>query len=163
MDFRDRLLPEYDREMGVTRKLLERVPDGKLAWRPHEKSMTMGRLATHLAELPGRMVKLVQGNSYDMTGPYAPHVAASRAEILQLFDESVATARKEIAAKTDAEWMAPWTFKREGKDLFTMPKAAMIRTMLMNHTIHHRAQLGVYLRLNDIPVPSVYGPSADEG
>ncbi len=162
MAIKDALLPEYDREMGVTRRLLERVPDDKLGWKPHEKSMSMGRLATHLAELPSIMIRISQGDSFDMTAPRTPRVAGSRAEILQIFDESVAEARGALNVRIDDEWRAPWTFKQGGKGLFTMPKVTQFRSMLMNHSIHHRGQLSVYLRLNDIPVPSIYGPSADE-
>ncbi len=162
MAINDALLPEFDREMGVLRRVLERVPDDKLGWKPHEKSMSLGRLATHLAEMPGIMVRMSHGDSYDMPASYTPRVAGSRAEILQIFDEAVAQARKELAARTDAEWKAAWTLRREGKELFTMPKVTMIRSMLLNHSIHHRGQLSVYLRLNEVPVPSIYGPSADE-
>jgi len=163
MAIKDALLPEYDHEMGTTRKLLERVPDERLAWKPHQKSMTLGRLATHLAELPAWVARIVNEDSFNMTGGYTPRVAGSKTEILSIFDQAVAQARATLAGKSDPEMMAPWTFKRDGKDMFTLPKIAMVRSMLMNHSIHHRGQLSVYLRLNDVPLPAMYGPSADEG
>jgi uncharacterized damage-inducible protein DinB len=160
---KDALLPEYDHEMGTARRMLERVPDNRLDWQPHDKSMTLGRLATHLAELPGWTRAVLESSEFDMAGEYTPGVKTTRQEILALFDESVAAARALIAARSDGELMAPWTLKKSGHELFTLPKMAVLRGMLLNHLIHHRGQLSVYLRLNDIAVPAIYGPSADEG
>ena len=162
MPMTDALLPEFDREMATTRKLLERVPGDNLAWKPHAKSMTLGRLASHLAELPGWVASIVNESSFNMTGNPPSPESPSLPDILAMFDKNVATARKTIAAKTDAEFLSPWTLKREGRDMFTMPKVSVVRNFLLNHSIHHRGQLSVYLRLNDVPLPSIYGPSADE-
>ncbi|MGA3040281.1 MAG: DinB family protein [Bryobacteraceae bacterium] len=160
------LLPEYDHEMANARKALERVPENKFGWKPHEKSMSMGRLATHLAELTGLVPTALESESFDFAPPgappYQPKTAASRAELLELFDKNVATARAAIAAASDAQLMTPWSLLFGGKTIFTMPRVAVLRSMVMNHIIHHRGQLAVYLRLNDVPVPALYGPSADE-
>jgi len=163
MPMTDALLPEYDHEMGTTRKLLERAPDDRFGWKPHDKSMSLGRLATHIAELPDWVGVALDHDEFNMEpGAYTPKSASSREELLAIFDKSVKNARANLASKTDAELLAPWTFKHAGQTLFTMPKAAMIRTWVLNHTVHHRGQLSVYLRLNDVPLPSIYGPSADE-
>ncbi len=162
MAFIDALLPEFDHEMGTTRRLLERVPDEHLGWKPHDRSMSLGRLATHLAEIPQWGERILAQDELDLTGTYQPRVEPSRAAMLAVFDQAVAQARKTLAAKSDAELMAPWTLKREGKPMFSMPKVAVIRAMLLNHMIHHRGQLSVYLRLKDVPLPAIYGPSADE-
>ena len=160
------LLPEFDHEMANTRKTLERIPDDKLGWKPHEKSMTLGRLAGHIAELPGWGAITVNQDSIDVAPVGAPPqtgvTAKSRQEALDMFDAKVAEARAAIAGASDEQLMQPWSLLMGGKSVFTMPKVAVLRGFVMNHTIHHRAQLGVYLRLNDIPVPSIYGPSADE-
>jgi len=159
----DFLLPEFDHEMATTRKLLERVPAGKLGWKPHVKSMSLGQLASHLAGVPGWVAATVNEDSYDMKGDRAePPEGTSPLDILATFDSNVAAARKAIALKTDAELMAPWTLKRNGRDMFTMPKVSLLRSFMLSHSIHHRGQLSVYLRLNDVPLPPVYGPTADE-
>jgi uncharacterized damage-inducible protein DinB len=164
MSIAETLLPEFDREMGLTRRLLERVPDGQFAWKPHEKSMTLGRLAEHLAELPSWAKVTIADSGIDMSTPrpadYRP--PASRSAVLTMFDTNVADARATLKGRTDAELMAPWTLKAQGKEVFTMPKAIVLRGFVMNHLIHHRGQMSVYLRLNNVPVPSIYGPSADE-
>jgi uncharacterized damage-inducible protein DinB len=164
MTIAESLLPEFDREMGLTRRVLERVPDGVFAWKPHDKSMTMGRLAEHLAELPGWLKVAVVDDGIDMaTGrPPGYEPPATRAAVLTMFDKNATEARSALAGRTDAELMAPWTLKAQGKEVFTMPKAVVIRGFVMNHVIHHRGQMSVYLRLQNVPVPSIYGPSADE-
>jgi uncharacterized damage-inducible protein DinB len=164
MSIAESLLPEFDREMGVTRRLLERVPDGQFAWKPHEKSMTLGRLAEHLAELPLWCRMTLVENGIDMaTGRPAGYVPpATRAAVLEMFDKNVADARAALSGRTDAELMAPWKLSHQGKEVFTMPKTAVLRGFVMNHLIHHRGQMSVYLRLHNVPVPSMYGPSADE-
>lgn len=163
MAFTDALLPEFDHEMATTRKLLERLPDARLGWKPHDRSMSLGRLATHLAEIPQWSKHIICEDGIDLKGNYQPHEEQSAAAILALFDAAVAESRRAIASRSDAELMAPWTFKAYGKTMFTMPRVAVMRSMLFNHMVHHRGQLSVYLRLNDVPVPAMYGPSADEG
>jgi uncharacterized damage-inducible protein DinB len=167
MQINQSLLPEFDMEMAKTRKTLERIPDDKLDYKPHEKSMTMRRLVGHLAELTGWLSVTIDQDSIDVApvdGPkYQPLQAVSRQQALDEFDKHVAIARAALERATDEDLMKPWSLLSGGKTMFTMPKIAVIRGFVMNHTIHHRAQLGVYLRLNDIPVPSIYGPSADEG
>lgn len=158
----DALLPEFDHEMTTTRKLLERAPEDRFAWKPHGKSMSLGELATHLSVLPWwGEVTLTQAD-LDTAGIQRPAVATSRAELLATFDRHVAAARAALAGKSDAELTAPWSLRQGGHTIFTMPKAAVWRSFVMSHIIHHRGQLSVYLRLNDISVPSIYGPSADE-
>jgi uncharacterized damage-inducible protein DinB len=166
MAISDALLPEFDNEMANTRKTLERVPDDKFEWTPHQKSSTMGVLVTHLANLPSWVNLTVNQDSLDIAPNGEPQRATllhSNAEVLETFDKNVATARAAIAGADDQQLFQPWTLIANGKTLMTLPKVAVLRSFVMNHLIHHRAQLGVYLRLNDIPVPSIYGPSADEG
>ena len=166
MAISDALLPEFDHEMANTRKTLERVPDGKSDWKPHVKSMALGALATHVGNIPTWANYSIEQDSLDLAPggeplPQTP-VANSTAELLTTFDANVAKARAAIAAASDAELFKPWTLLTNGSQILTMPKVAVLRSFVMNHLIHHRAQLGVYLRLNDIAVPSIYGPSADE-
>ena len=163
MMIKDQLLAEYDHEMGTTRKLLERVPETELAWKPHERSMTLGGLATHLATIPHWAGTILNEPFFDLAGG-PPNVEAktSRAEILTIFDESTRQARAAMD-KSDAEYMARWALKRAGQEMFSMPRVAAFRSFILNHIIHHRGQLSVYLRLTNVPVPAIYGPSADEG
>jgi len=159
------LLPEFDHEMANTRKTLERVPDDKFNWKPHEKSFPMGALATHLANLPSWASLAVGSDSFDMAPegkPLKTPELHTREAVLETFDKNIAAARQAIQNASDADLFKPWSLLASGKTLLTLPKAAVLRSFVMNHIIHHRAQLGVYLRLNDIPVPSIYGPSADE-
>jgi uncharacterized damage-inducible protein DinB len=159
------LLPEFDHEMGVTRRLLERLPDSEFAWAPHPKSMTLGRLAEHLAELPQWVGATVERDQLDMAVERRPEgyqSPATRQAVLAMFDASVAAARGTLAGAVDAQLMAPWTLLQGGQVLFTMPRAAVLRSFVFNHLIHHRGQLSVYLRMHNVPLPSIYGPSADE-
>jgi uncharacterized damage-inducible protein DinB len=163
MALKDGLLAEFDHEMGTTRKLLERVPDDKLSWKPHEKSMSMGGLATHLANLPTWGGTILNEMSFDLAeAPPNLQEKASRAEILKAFDESTKQTRAWLD-KSDPELFAMWALKRAGQEMFSLPRVAAFRTFVLYHIVHHRGQLSVYLRLNDVPVPSIYGPSADEG
>jgi len=166
MALSESLLPEFDNEMANTRKTLERVPLDKSDWKPHEKSTAMGGLATHLGNIPTWAVYTIDQDSLDLApgGKPLPHaeLAKSTEELLATFDANVAKARAAIAGASDAEFFKPWSLMTNGNTILTMPKIAVLRNFVMNHLIHHRAQLGVYLRLNDIPVPSIYGPSADE-
>jgi len=167
MPIKDSLLPEFDQEMANTRKTLDRVPEDKFGWKPHPKSFTMGHLSTHIANMIGWTSDTMNKDSFDISPPGAPPYkevpAATHAELMAKFDESVAGARAALAGASDETFLGNWSLKAAGNTLFTMPRIACIRSFVMNHVIHHRAQLGVYLRLNDIPVPSIYGPSADEG
>ena len=159
----DALLPEFDHEMAVTRKVLERVNDAQFGWKPHERSMSLGRLATHVAEVPQWSHTILTEPEFNMVdGEFTPGAAATTAEVLDLFDRQVKTARGILTALTDAELMSTWTFKQNGQELFGMPRAAAWRSFIMSHLIHHRGQLSVYLRLTGAKVPSIYGPSADE-
>ena len=159
----DALLPEFDHEMAVTRKVLERVPDGQFDWKPHQKSMSLGQLAQHVATIPTWGKVAMSQDSFDMATDQRGAQLPSRAEILALFDRNVSDARAALVGRGDGEMLAPWALKRGAHTIFSMPKASVWRSFVMNHLIHHRAQLGVYLRMHDIPLPSVYGPSADEG
>jgi uncharacterized damage-inducible protein DinB len=158
----DALLPEYDREIATTRKLLERLPDGRFDWKPHPKSYSLGDLATHLSNLPywGQLTLGQSELDLGVTGRATP--LHSRGDVVATFDRNAAATRAALVGRSDAELMAPWTLKHSGKTMFTMPKAAVWRSFVMNHLIHHRGQLSVYLRLNEVPLPSIYGPSADE-
>ena len=166
MKISEALLPEFDHEMANTRKTLERVPEDKFSWKPHEKSMTLGRLAVHVAEIPTWAAHTIEMDSLDVAPPgappYQPPKADTRKDILDLFDKTVTSARAAIAGASDEHLLKPWTLLSGGKTILTMPRVAVLRSFIMNHTIPHRAQLGVYLRLNNVPVPAIYGPSADE-
>jgi uncharacterized damage-inducible protein DinB len=165
MAITDALLPEFDHEMATTRRLLDRVPESQLSWTPHDKSMTLGQLAGHLANIPFWCTATLRADSLDLAtlGDDArPKPPDSRASLLKQFDERVAVARERLAASTDPELLAPWTLKNGEQEYFTMPKISAIRTFVMNHIIHHRGQLSVYLRLNNVPIPPIYGPTADE-
>ncbi len=151
--------------MGVARRLLDRVPDEQHAWKPHAKSMTLGRLAEHVAELPIWITRIVTRDGFDLATPRPEgyRTPATRAELLAFFDRNVADARAALAGRKDPELLAPWTLERGGAAMFTLPRAGALRSIALNHLVHHRGQLSVYLRLQDVPVPSMYGPSADEG
>jgi len=172
MSYAETVLPEFDQEMANTRKVLERIPDDKFDWQPHPKSHTIGWNANHIADMPNWIVMVLNTPSLDIA-PVAgdsrtsgdSHTSASpkpttRAEILDLFDRNVAAAQKAITEAKDVE--SPWSLLQAGNPIFTMPRSAVIRSMVLNHLIHHRAHLIVYLRLNDVPVPGMYGPSGDE-
>ena len=159
----DALLPEFDHEMTVTRKVLERVPDGQFEWKPHQKSMSLGQLAQHVATIPTWGKVAMSQDAFDLANDQRGGQLPTRNEILSLFDRNVSDARAALVGKGDGEMMAQWALKRGAHTIFSMPKASVWRSFVMNHLIHHRAQLGVYLRMHDIPLPSVYGPSADEG
>ena len=162
MAIADALVPEFDHEMTTTRKLLERVPEDKFEWKPHARSFSLGALATHLANLPTWGAETLNKSEIDIGGGQPPSAPSSKAELLANFDRNVAATRAALTGKTDAELMAVWSLKRGGHTVFTMPKTVVWRSFVLNHLVHHRGQLSVYLRLLDIPVPSIYGPSADE-
>jgi uncharacterized damage-inducible protein DinB len=166
MGLSEALLPEVDQEMANTRKTLERLPEDKLTWKLHEKSMTMGALAVHLATIPSWAVPTIQEDALDIAPAgepfYQPSPAHSRTGVLDMFDTNVRAARAAIAEAMDKHLLQPWTLLAGGQAVFTLPRITVLRSMFMNHSIHHHAQLGVYFRLNDIPMPALYGPSADE-
>jgi uncharacterized damage-inducible protein DinB len=163
MAIRDALLADFDHEMGTTRRLLERLPDDKLGWKPHDKSMSLGGLATHLCHIPEWGGPILNGLIFDLAD--APPAAAehtSRSGILEAFDAARARTRGWMD-RSDAEYNAIWTLKRGGQQVFSVPRVAAFRSFVLHHIIHHRGQLSVYLRLNGVAVPAIYGPSADEG
>jgi uncharacterized damage-inducible protein DinB len=166
MALKDSLLPEFDHEMGLTRRVLERVPFQDVAWAPHGKSMTLGALASHLADLPQWTSALLRESGFDIgesdneSGPRLKY--GTLEELLAGFDNNVKGARDQIANTSDAQFMEPWTLRERGHEVFTQPRIATLRSFVLSHTIHHRGQMTVYLRLRDVPVPSIYGPSADE-
>lgn len=161
MNISQSLIPEYLHEAGVTRKYLERFPEDKADWKPHAKSMSMAHLATHIAGLAAWVPITLDQDELDLAG-YKPEMDTTREALLARFDAGVESAKKSMESKDDAGWMGPWSLKQAGHTLFTMPKIAVYRSFCINHLIHHRAQLGVYFRLLDIPVPATYGPSADD-
>lgn len=166
MSYAESILPEFDQEMANTRKVLERIPADKFDWKAHPKSNTIGWNANHLAEIPGWAEGTLKQSAWDIAPvdgePYRSPKLSSTPEILDLFDRNVASARRALEAVTDEEMGAEWSLLKAGTPLMTMPRVAVIRNFVLNHTIHHRAHLCVYLRLNDIPVPGLYGPSGDD-
>jgi uncharacterized damage-inducible protein DinB len=166
MSISQSLLPEFDQEMAGTRKVLERIPADKLDWKAHAKSNNIGWVGMHLAQLPGWAEMTLKHDSLDIAPPggepYRTPKAESQKQILAEFDKSVANARAAIAAAKDEDFFKPWSLLNGGKVMFTMPRMAVLRSFVMNHIIHHRAHLCVYLRLNNIPVPGLYGPSGDD-
>lgn len=159
-------LPEFDQEMATTRRVLERVPDDKLDWKPHARSMSLGQLASHVAQLPEWMTYTFDTDEFDFRPTDGPAWALADCktsrELLDLFDGSVTAARRSIGRAGEDSLDAPWTLKGGEQTIFTLPRWTVFRTWGMNHIIHHRAQLSVYLRLLEVPVPGIYGPTADE-
>ncbi len=160
------MLPEMDQELGNTRRVLQRVPMDRLDFRPHPKSSTMGGLATHVATIPSWAAFTIDRTELDVAPvggePWRATEARTAEELLSRFDAHAAAARAALATASDATLLVSWTLLAGGKPVFTLPRIAVLRSFVMNHMIHHRAQLGVYLRLCDVPVPSIYGPTADE-
>jgi uncharacterized damage-inducible protein DinB len=161
MSMCEALLREFDTEAATTRRVLERVPGDKLSWKPHPKSMSLGELALHVASSPGNIIGWCTQDETDFKGEPTPK-PSSTAEILAAHDESVKKVKETVPRIGDQGMQAMWTAKAGGQTLMTMPKSALTRAIVMNHWVHHRGQLSVYLRLLDVPVPSIYGPSADE-
>ncbi len=157
------LLPEFDMEMASTRRTLARVPDGRGDFRPHAKSMTLARLAGHLGELPAWALMTLGQDELDLAGGGSGATMTTRQAVLDRFDADLAKARAALAGISDGDMMTTWTLRSGDQVVLAMPRIAVFRGFVMNHMIHHRAQLGVYLRMNDVAVPSIYGPSADEG
>jgi uncharacterized damage-inducible protein DinB len=162
MSISQTLLPEFDQEMANARKLLELVPENQLAFKPHEKSMALGRLASHIAEMPSWGAHTLQMELLELESGQQPFNAQSREELIAAFDKGVAEARALLESTTDEDWAKIWTMKFGGQVVISQPRAHVYRGVVMNHLIHHRAQLGVYLRLNEVEIPGMYGPSADE-
>ena len=156
------LLPEFDQEMANTRKALERVPDDKLTYRPHPKSYSLHDLATHVANIPSWTRLTLTATELDLDQSWDRKIPADRAAILADFDANAADARAVLAASTAEDLEVGWTLRSGAQVFFTQPRSAVYRSFVMNHLVHHRAQLTVYLRLLEVPVPGMYGPSADE-
>lgn len=158
------LIAELENEAAVTRKVLERVPADKFDWKPHEKSMPMGRLAVHVAEMHRWTVNTVNDPELDFAKfDYKPFEPSTTQDIVDLFEKCYDQAIEALRGAADEIWHEPWSLRNGDQVYFTMPKIAVMRGMVFNHIVHHRGQLSVYLRLNDVPVPAMYGPSADEG
>jgi len=159
----DSLLKEFEHEAQTTRKHLERLPDGKLGWRPHEKSFTAAGLASHITECVGWTEVIFHEHEYNFDpATYRPYVAKSTVDLLKTFDDNVAKGRQALAAATEGSLEQPWSLKIMGRVQFEKPRADVFRDFALSHVIHHRGQFSVYLRLLDIAVPGSYGPSADE-
>lgn len=161
MAFADSFLPEFDHEMKTTRNLLERVPFDNAKWQPHQKSTGLGALASHITNLAGFGELIVTQDERNFGGAQPPAVYDNTADMLTAFDANVQKSRSAIQGMADDKLGTPWTLRVGDHVIFTMPRGAVLRSMLMNHIIHHRGQLSVYLRLNDVPLPSIYGPTAD--
>lgn len=167
MSIAELLLPEFDQEIATTRRVLERVPDDRGEWKPHPKSFPMGHLAQLVARMPAWTMMILDRTELDIAPPgggsFPGYTFEKTATLLDEFDRGAAAARAAIAAASEEDWQVPWTFKRAGQTLSVTSRYLMLRTGMLNHLVHHRAQLGVYLRLVDVPVPEMYGPTADEG
>ena len=156
------LLREFDHEMANSRKVLERLPEEHLGWKPHEKSWTLGQLAGHVANIPTWAIMTLEQTGLDLSTPFERPELKTAVDILAHHDRSVAAARTVLKPATHEQLMVDWTLSRGEHTVFTMPRVAVLRSMVMNHTIHHRGQVTVYLRMLDVPLPSIYGPTADE-
>jgi uncharacterized damage-inducible protein DinB len=158
----DALLAELDQEADATRRVLERIPQEHLSWKPHPKSFSLGQLALHVATVPGNVAELAAIDTVPSLPAFIQPEAATAAELVPALKESVAKAKRALGGFDDAQMNAMWRLQIGGRDLIAMPRVAVVRTIMLNHWYHHRGQLLVYLRLLDVPVPSVYGPTADE-
>jgi uncharacterized damage-inducible protein DinB len=162
MSISQMLLPEFDQEMSNTRKLLELVPEDKFNYKPHEKSMSMGQLASHIADMAGWAQPTIETDVLELKSDFKPYAASSRTDLLQTFDKNIASARAAIVQVDDEHLKKTWKLKFNGETVLSLPRSMAVRSMILNHIIHHRAQLSVYLRLNNVEIPGMYGPSADE-
>ena len=156
------LLQELEQEAQTTRRVLERVPDAELGWKPHAKSMSLGQLALHIATVPGNVAAIAAGPGFDSPPDFVQPPAQTAAELIPTLNDSVARARALLEKMDDRQALEVWTLKSGGQVVMAMPRAALLRTIMLNHWYHHRGQLSVYLRELNVPVPSIYGPSADE-
>jgi len=157
----DAILMEMEQEAHATRRLLERVPEDKLAWKPHPKSFSLGQIALHVAQVPGGVSAMAMQEVYELP-KFQQKEAGSRVELLDAFEQSLNAAKTTLGGLNDEQLMSTWTLQNQGKVLMTLPRAGLLRSTMLNHYYHHRGQLVVYLRLLNVPVPSVYGPTADE-
>jgi uncharacterized damage-inducible protein DinB len=158
----DGLLQELEQEAQTTRRVLERVPDNQLAWRPHEKARTLGELALHIAMVPGAVAELVATQSTVQAPEFIDPRPNSASELIPALDESIAKAKEVLSGMDDHALMATWRMMQGEREVLALPRLAMLRSVMLNHWYHHRGQLSVYLRQLDVPIPSIYGPSADE-
>ena len=157
------MMNELRQEAATTKRVLDRVPDDKLSWKPHPKSMTLGQLALHVASIPGAISKLAQLDEFDVANAnFKPADPSDMKQVQATLDDSVRAAEECFNSLTEQRAMGSWRMTREGKDLMNLPRVAVLRSILLNHWYHHRGQLSVYLRLLDVPVPVIYGRSADE-
>ena len=163
MPLKDSLLPEFDHEMAVTRRVLERIPEDAFAWRPHEKSFSLGGLATHLAQLPHWGTQILEREFYDVSTSTRAAEKQSRVEVLEAFDRHVAEVRRALDERSEAELAAPWQLKKGSHTILSMPRIGALRSFMLHHVIHHRGQMTVYLRLQGVAIPPIYGATADEG
>jgi uncharacterized damage-inducible protein DinB len=165
MTIAETILPEFDHETATTRTLLEKVPESQAGWKPHAKSMSIGDLAMHIATIPMWTSIALERKGFDVNPPDGPRIATppfeSSLQLLRIYDANVEAARALLTRASDGEFMVQWTLKSEGKTLYSMPRVAVFRSYVLNHAVHHRGQLSVYLRLLDIPLPNIYGPTAD--
>ncbi|GAB4124542.1 MAG: hypothetical protein Kow001_21390 [Acidobacteriota bacterium] len=162
MRMTDGIAMELEHEAKSLRKTLSRIPEEKFAWKPHERSMSMGTLASHLAEIPGWVAPTLQENELEIPPDYKPWIAASTAELLDRLESNLKKALEALRGFPEEKLMETWTLRGGGTTIFALPRAVVLRAMVLSHLVHHRGQLTVYLRLNNIPVPAIYGPSADE-
>lgn len=158
----DGMLQELEQEAQTTRRVLERVPDDRLSWRPHEKARTLGELAYHVATVPGNVAALVAAESPVQAPQFTDPTPQRAAELVPALEESIAKAKKSLGGMDDASLQATWRMLQGERELLALPRVAMLRSVMLNHWYHHRGQLSVYLRELDVPIPSIYGPSADE-
>jgi uncharacterized damage-inducible protein DinB len=168
MPLNEALLAEFDQEIATTRLLLERIPEKDAGWKPHPRSASLGDLAVHLAAIPWWLEVTLTTRELDLNppgggGPPAPQPFTTVAALLASLDANAAAGRAALAGTADADFARPWSLKGGGRTYFTLPRAAVLRSFVLSHLIHHRAQLGVYLRLRDVPLPPCYGPTADTG
>jgi uncharacterized damage-inducible protein DinB len=165
MTLKETVLSEFDDEIAMTRRLLERVPDAALSWKPHERSMSLGGLATHLAQIPHWGNSILDRDGYDLAhaGDTRAAELTSRVAVLETFDRHAASVRRALVDRADAELVVPWSLNRGEHLIMSMPRVSALRRFVLNHLVHHRGQLTVYLRMQNVPLPPLYGPTADEG
>ena len=161
MTIAELLLPEFDQDMAATRRVLERVPDDKLTWRPHARARTLGELALHIAQVPGNVAQIA-AQSQVQAPKFSDPSPRRASELIPALDQSVAKAKSLLGGMDDAAMMSTWRMMHGDRELLAIPRVAFLRSVLLNHWYHHRGQLTVYLKELDVPIPSVYGPSADE-